>query len=224
MATIRAVLRKDKKDTKGRCPVHLRFEAGNQAANSLRSGIANIGRSRYLRLIQPFNEGRVMRSIHQICKITVTLSLVIFFGLASEAHAQSPVHGAWEVTSRSGVNTDGAWKAENIQPSVYLFLDSHYSVTYVNGEKPRPLMADNASRASITEEEVRSMFFPFTSNAGVYEIAGNEITMDPTVALWPNFMESGTATYNFAVSGNTLTLTASNDAGLSMEIVLKRTE
>ena len=150
-------------------------------------------------------------------------TVLLTSGVAS-VHAQSPIHGAWEVTARSGVDADGEWTDSAIQPSLYLFMDTHYSITFVSGDEPRPLLGEDTNRDTITEEELRSVFNPFISNAGIYEISGDQITMDPTVALWPNFMESGVATYNYELSGDTLTLSASNDEGLSIQITLTRVE
>jgi hypothetical protein len=125
---------------------------------------------------------------------------------ASPALAHSGLDGAWSITAASGTNAEGDWSAENLQPSLYLFHGNHYSITRVNGEAPRPLMPEDASRDSLTPEQAASMWKPFTSNAGTYSTEGSTMTMKPMVALWPNFMESGTASYTFSVDGDTLTL------------------
>jgi hypothetical protein len=113
---------------------------------------------------------------------------------------------------------------KNPQPSLYIFANKYYSTMYVSGDKPRPLMANDANRDTITDEEMRSIFLPFIANAGTYELSGTKLTTHPIVALWPNFMAGGSATYEFKIEGDTMWLTQTYDSGARLELKLGRLE
>lgn len=141
---------------------------------------------------------------------------------APPAWAQSELEGVWQVVEASGTDDEGDWKAQNIQPSLFIFLDGYYSIAVVHGDEARPLMADDATRDSISPDEVFSIFRPYTSNSGTYEISGSTLTTKPMVALWPNFMEGGSQIYAFAVDGDTLSLSWKNSQGYAFENRLRR--
>jgi len=67
-------------------------------------------------------------------------------------------------------------------------------------------MAEDATRSDLDAEQATSVWLPYTSNSGTYEIAGNEVTTRPIVALWPNFMTGGSATYSMSFEGGMLVL------------------
>lgn len=137
----------------------------------------------------------------------------LFIAGALPLLAQSPLHGAWQHDQIWGENDEGEWQVENLQPSVYIFLDGHYSIMYVRGEEARPLLPEDASRSTLTEEQMRSAFMPFVANSGTYTIEGSTVTMTPMVALWPNFMESGSASWSFRMQDGALLLSASGESG-----------
>jgi hypothetical protein len=117
------------------------------------------------------------------------------------------LNGAWEGVETWGENAEGEWKIDHVQPMLYLFLDGYYSIMYVAGDEARPLMPDDADRESISTEQMRSIFMRFIANSGTYEINGSTLTTDPMVALWPNFMESGSGTYEVDMQDGMLLLT-----------------
>ena len=131
---------------------------------------------------------------------------------ATDVAEQSPLNGAWETVGMSGTNADGDdWKLEHVQPSLYVFQDGYYSEMLVQGNEARPLMADDATRESLTDEEIRSMFMTFIANSGTYEVEGSSVTTRPMVALWPNFMEGGFYTFTYRMEGEWLYLSGERD-------------
>ena len=91
------------------------------------------------------------------------------------------------------------------QPSMYIFAKTHYSLIYVDSDKPRPVMEDYSKA---TQEELLSIFVEnFVANAGTYEVKGDKLTVHPMVAKSPSYMKAGTwSTYSMKISGNTMTL------------------
>ena len=89
-----------------------------------------------------------------------------------------------------------------VQPSVYLFVDGHYSMMRVTGNQPRALAATD----SVTDAEKLAAYDSFIANSGKYEVADSTLTIHPVVARSPNFMSGGSDRYHFRVSGDTLWL------------------
>src|SRR5262249_54003058 len=59
-----------------------------------------------------------------------------------------------------------------------------------------------------TADDLRGLYGPLVGNAGVYEIAGNQVTIRPVVAKIPIVMKPGAyEVYEFKVENNNLTLT-----------------
>ncbi len=151
------------------------------------------------------------------------ISAVALLFAAGPLLAQTELNGAWQGVDVWGRNTDGDWKLENVQPSLYLFLDGYYSIMYVAGDEPRPLMPDTATRSTITEEQMRSIFMTFVANSGTYEVDGSAVTTKPMVALWPNFMEGGSETFTYRIENDALFLTSSGE-GWEFTVELRRLE
>ena len=119
--------------------------------------------------------------------------------------AQSDLNGVWKIVEASGHNAEeGDWKWENIQPSLYIFYEGYYSEMYIPGNKARPLMPDDATPSNITEEQMRSIITQLRTNSGTYELNDSVITLKPIVAMWPNFMEGGSASWAVKLEGNAM--------------------
>ena len=126
------------------------------------------------------------------------VALILLSLSAMPAVAQESLNGSWVIVESWGEDDQsGQWRVENAQPSLFIFLEGHYSIAYVRGDSPRPLMDEDATRADLDCEQAASMWFPYVSNSGTYEINGATIVIHPTVALSPNFMEGGSETYAF---------------------------
>jgi hypothetical protein len=67
---------------------------------------------------------------------------------------------------------------------------------------------DRTSRIQATADELRATWGPLAANAGVYEIAGDLVTIRPIVAKIPLVMKPGAyEVYAFQLQNNTLSLT-----------------
>ena len=86
---------------------------------------------------------------------------------------------------------------------LYIFAGTHYSMMAASPERP-----DITDLSKATADEVRALYGPMMGNAGVYEIAGNQVTIRPVVAKIPVVMKPGAyEVYEFTIENNTLTLT-----------------
>lgn len=152
----------------------------------------------------------------------LSASLMTFAVGVCPLAAQQSLQGSWTIVENWGHDTEaGEWRNENVQPSLYIFLDGHYSIAKVNGDQARPLVAEDATRASLTAEQAASVWLLYTSNSGTYETTSSTLTTHPTVALWPNFMEGGSETFTFEVEGDELLLSQTGE-GFSWNARLRR--
>ena len=157
------------------------------------------------------------------------LALVLFSGLlvlpAIVSAQNGLLLGAWKQTEYSFTSTDTSFTIKSPQPSLHIFGIKYYSFMYVRGNEPRPLMADDATRSTITDEQMTSIFMPFTANSGTYELDGSKLTTNPLVALWPNYMTGGIGTYEYHLEGDTLLLTwTGRTTGNKYKVKLTRLE
>ncbi len=131
---------------------------------------------------------------------------------AQPASPQASVHGAWQIVETWGHSPqEGEWRTQNIQPSLFLFMDGYYSIAYVTGEERRPQMSEDATRSGLSPEQAAAVWIPYVNNTGTYEVTASTITTKPIVAVWPNFMEGGSRSYAYRLEGDTLSLTASGE-------------
>lgn len=121
--------------------------------------------------------------------------------------AQSPLEGNWQHVEYSYESKDTSFTWTNLQPSIYIFGEKYYSMMMIHGEEARPLVPDGLGMRSLDRDQLLSIVLPLTANSGTYEIDGNSFTIDPIVAMWPNFMESGTWTFTFEMRDGYLWLT-----------------
>lgn len=141
---------------------------------------------------------------------------------AAMAAPDQMLQGAWQAVEVWGTDsTSGEWRTTSVQPSVYIFRDGYYSIASVSGDDKRPLMKEGATRGGLTAEEAASIWIRYTSNSGRYELTGDQLTIRPIVALWPNFMEGGSTTYTFTMEGERLHLWTSGE-GTSWHARLER--
>jgi hypothetical protein len=114
------------------------------------------------------------------------------------------IQGVWSLTEVTTTGPNGS-TVQVSQPSMYLFTKTHYSAIYVSSKEARPQIAD-LSKA--TADELRDVFVnSFVANAGTYEVKGGKLTMRPTVAKNPGFMQPGTfSTVSVKLDGNMMTL------------------
>ncbi len=148
-----------------------------------------------------------MRPLLAVLALMFVLSVT-----ATPLLAQSSINGAWKIIEWEGINPQqGEWRIENIQPSLWLFMDGYYSATYLRGDQKRSLVPENDTRQELSADEWKSMGMPFISNAGTYEITASTVTIRPIVALFPNYMGGDTDTWDYRFEGDVLHLTWSGE-------------
>jgi hypothetical protein len=139
-------------------------------------------------------------------KISILALLVV--SMLSVAAAGQKVQGVWSLTEITTTGPNGSTR-QITQPSLYIFTKTHYSVIYVASDGPRAQLAD-LSKA--TADELRDIFVTsFVANAGTYEVKGGKLTMRPSVAKNPGFMQPG-AFNTLSVKGDANTMTLVSDS------------
>lgn len=149
-------------------------------------------------------------------KIGMAVALLVF-GASAFARAQTApsIQGAWRVTE---VVVTGANAANNKspQPSLYVFTRQHYSIMTVNGTMPRKDFGTAKDPAKLTDAEKNARYEAwdaYTANSGTYQVTGSTLTTRPLVAKNPGVMTGPSATREFRIAGNTLTLIQKSAAG-----------
>ncbi|HEU5255345.1 MAG TPA: hypothetical protein VFU28_05115 [Vicinamibacterales bacterium] len=115
------------------------------------------------------------------------------------------VAAAATVSGQSGAANPliGAWKVESAQPGLYIFTKQHYSFSRVQGE-PLP---DYPSNDKATDAQKVAVFNTLYLNSGTYTVTGNMLATKAMMAKSKFAIGGGGNQYEFAVSGNSLTLT-----------------
>ncbi len=131
----------------------------------------------------------------------LALFVVLIFSVSASGQK---IQGVWSLTEVTTTGPNGSTKQIS-QPSMYMFTKMHYSVIYVSSAEPRPQIAD-ISKA--TADQLRDVFVnSFVANAGTYEVKGGKLTMRPSVAKSPGFMQPGNyTTMSLKTDGKTMTL------------------
>lgn len=97
----------------------------------------------------------------------------------------------------------GAWKVESAQPGLYIFTKQHYSFSRVQGE-PLP---DYPSNDKATDAQKVAVFNTLYLNSGTYTVTGNMLATRAMMAKSKFAIGGAGNQYEFAISGNSLTLT-----------------
>ena len=110
--------------------------------------------------------------------------------------------------------------------TVAIFHGKHYSRVEVHAEGDRPVLKNPATASA---DELRAVWGPFVAEAGTFEVTGNVVTMQATVAKNPAAMMSGaTSVYTYQRSGDSLTLTQtrtpSGSSAVPVTVKLARVE
>jgi len=106
--------------------------------------------------------------------------------------AQNPLQGAWQIANPA-----------NGIAGLFIFAGTHYSMMGASPDRP-----DVADLSKATADEMRALYSPMIANTGVFEIAGNQVTIRPIAAKIPVVMKPGAyEVYEFKIADKTLTLT-----------------
>ena len=86
-----------------------------------------------------------------------------------------------------------------------IFHGKHYGRVEVHVDGVRPVLKDPATASA---DELRAVWGPFVAEAGTFDVSGNNVTMQASVAKSPAAMTTGaTSVLSYQRSGDTLTLT-----------------
>lgn len=141
---------------------------------------------------------------------TLVPALLALLANSPQLQAQTSIEGAWTIVETWGETATGeAWSfGDNVQPSLFIFLDGYYSFTAVNGPQPRPLPPEGIARSDLTPEDGDAVWRSYLSNSGTYQVSNSTLTTHPKVALWPPFMEEDSSpVYELAWEGEDLLVT-----------------
>ena len=97
----------------------------------------------------------------------------------------------------------GAWKVDGAQPGLYIFTKQHYSFSRVQGE-PLP---EYPSNDKATDAQKVAVFNTLYLNSGTYTVTGNMLATRAMMAKSKFAIGGAGNQYEFAISGNSLTLT-----------------
>jgi len=97
----------------------------------------------------------------------------------------------------------GAWKVDGAQPGLYIFTKQHYSFSRVHGE-PLP---DYPSNDKATDAQKVAVFNTLYLNSGTYTVTGNMLATKAMMAKSKFAIGGAGNQYEFAIAGNSLTLT-----------------
>jgi len=112
------------------------------------------------------------------------------------------------VTTLSGQSAPGnplvgAWKVDSAQPGLYVFARQHYSFARIQGE-PLP---EYPSNDKATDAQKVAVFNTLYLNTGTYTVTGNTLATKAMVAKSKFAIGGAGNQYEFAIAGNSLTLT-----------------
>ena len=115
--------------------------------------------------------------------------------------AASPLVGAWRVAEIADGNGP---PITSPQPGLYVFTRQHYSFSRINGTRPLPAYPSNDKA---TDADKVAVFNALYLNTGTYTVTGNTLATKAMVAKSAFAIGGAGNQYEFAISGNTLTLT-----------------
>jgi hypothetical protein len=126
-------------------------------------------------------------------------------GRATAQSTRGSMQGVWRVVE-AAITGPGARTISFAQrPNLTIITATHYSRVEVQGDGPRPILADIAKA---TAEELRAAWGPFVAEAGTYETTPDSVTMRPIASKNPAVMGPGVfITYGYKLDGDTLSLT-----------------
>src|SRR6187402_3178635 len=132
-----------------------------------------------------------------ILLVTMTLATVPAVSLHAQQPQANSLRGAWMLSEV----VEGPGSPNNSPtPSLFIFLDRHYSAMAVLGARPR--FAPNQA----TDAEKLATYDAFAGHSGAYELNGTTVTMHPIVSK-NEYMIGTSPRAEFKVEGDMLTWT-----------------
>jgi len=130
----------------------------------------------------------------------MALLVLVAATVSGQQAAGNPLMGAWRVAEFS----DATGTIASPQPGLYIFARQHYSFVRIQGTRPLP---DYPSNDKATDAEKVAVFNALYMNTGAYTMTGNRIATVAAVAKSKFAIGGSGNQYDFAIAGNTLTLT-----------------
>jgi len=157
----------------------------------------------------PNSESSVRHSLARCHVKRVSIAILTAGLLSAQATtAQSTrqtIQGVWRIVEAAVTGPGARTIAFGDRPNLTIITAGHYSRVEIQADKPRAPLAD-VSKA--TADELRALWRPVVAEAGTYEVAGNEIKMQPLASKNPAVMGPGIfITYSYKLEGSNLTLT-----------------
>jgi len=161
---------------------------------------------------------------HYLVLSSLILCFVLLTGCQRIQENPAPsLPGAWKVTEIATVGPDVDEAYYELQPSLFIFTQKHYSMIWTPGRKPRQ---DSQTIWSPTDEEKIALFNSIIVNSGTYEQTDSTFITKPLVAKTPEFV-GGSALYSFHNQDDSLWVsilnTISRDGVVDSGIALYRT-
>ncbi len=151
--------------------------------------------------------------------------MLITVGGAQPALAQQDqLQGAWvlEKYSFEGEQMQGA--VDPAQAGIFLFVDGHYSFSYVLGDQPRQRLPADPSPV-----EIASAYRSFVANTGTYVATDSTLQTFPVVTRNPNVQADNAdpVFYQYKVDEETMVLVlpeAPGDVKVKVTYVLRKSQ
>ncbi len=135
----------------------------------------------------------------------IILALAFSGALIQQAIAEDKndaLIGIWKVKSGIAYLPDGSTRQSQLQESLIIFTESHYSMNWAGGGEPHPF-SETPFRP--TDEEKISRYSTLLINAGKYEVKGDRLIVHPEFALVPEYA-GGYGEFTIGKEGGELTL------------------
>ncbi len=143
--------------------------------------------------------------------LAVLLMLVAVFTFTLTACQQSDnggsdnqsLEGVWKIAEGKSVDANGQTTSTNVQRSLVIFTEGHYSYVYTSGdEAQRKLPVEHWNQ---TDAEKINAFNTIIVNTGTYELTESKLVIRPIVAKSEQFV-GGYESCDYRLEGDTLYL------------------
>ncbi len=153
--------------------------------------------------------------------IVLAVAAVSFLALRPAATTDaSAVEGVWKTVHVTLTNPEGTQEIDSPAANHTIYTATHYAFVFVVGEEPRETLPEDP-----TDEQLLNASRRFRASAGTYEVEGNEIHQKVIVHKSPNLTaEQIERSSTFEVDGDTMVVTFTTDAGLTVKVRSTRVE
>jgi len=142
--------------------------------------------------------------------LAVLLMLVAVFTFTLTACQQSDnggsdnqsLEGVWKIAEGKSVDANGQTASTNVQRSLVIFTEGHYSYVYTSGDEQRKLPVEHWNH---TDAEKINAFNTIVVNTGTYELTESKLVFRPIAAKSEQFV-GGYASHDYRLEGDSLYL------------------